>query len=307
MYTCLDCSGLAQQLRTRLHHQNYLTQSPNVTPPSPIQSVHRPGHLRTVSIVPKCLLASMLEMKWQHAFCRESAVGSNSSVNGYKYDNLNRKDRHCYLDALPMLCVPDFNRPAFPSCRNNCGICCGCKRYYRCRHPFHYPRSMQGHHPVALGNLRLLALASHGVICRNAKWKLPALDFLPGALKVAARNPCCTRARQVCRTRGAQTSSCNVGTGDGTMKKKQPVKPFHIDIVPSSKPAIHQSRLPTFKMNALLRCSKQVLQHGSRSFASSPHPDRKVALLGAAGGIGQPLGLLLKVLVKKSASLTDIE
>ena len=48
-------------------------------------------------------------------------------------------------------------------------------------------------------------------------------------------------------------------------------------------------------MNALLRSSKQALQHASRSFASSPHPDRKVALLGAAGGIGQPLGLLLKV------------
>lgn len=49
------------------------------------------------------------------------------------------------------------------------------------------------------------------------------------------------------------------------------------------------------KMNALLRSSKQALQHAGRSFASSPHPDRKVALLGAAGGIGQPLGLLLKV------------
>ena len=48
-------------------------------------------------------------------------------------------------------------------------------------------------------------------------------------------------------------------------------------------------------MNALLRSSKQALQHGTRSFASGPHPERKVALLGAAGGIGQPLGLLLKV------------
>lgn len=48
-------------------------------------------------------------------------------------------------------------------------------------------------------------------------------------------------------------------------------------------------------MNALLRSSRQALQHASRSFASSAHPDRKVALLGAAGGIGQPLGLLLKV------------
>lgn len=48
-------------------------------------------------------------------------------------------------------------------------------------------------------------------------------------------------------------------------------------------------------MNALLRSSRQALQHANRSFASSAHPDRKVALLGAAGGIGQPLGLLLKV------------
>lgn len=62
------------------------------------------------------------------------------------------------------------------------------------------------------------------------------------------------------------------------------------------EPATHQiDDLILSKMNALLRSSKQALQHASRSFASSPHPDRKVALLGAAGGIGQPLGLLLKV------------
>lgn len=48
-------------------------------------------------------------------------------------------------------------------------------------------------------------------------------------------------------------------------------------------------------MNALFRSSKQALQHAGRSFASGPHPERKVALLGAAGGIGQPLGLLLKI------------
>ena len=59
-------------------------------------------------------------------------------------------------------------------------------------------------------------------------------------------------------------------------------------------------------MNALLRSSKQALQHASRSFASSPHPDRKVALLGAAGGIGQPLGLLLKVHSVARFSMADV-
>lgn len=33
----------------------------------------------------------------------------------------------------------------------------------------------------------------------------------------------------------------------------------------------------------------------NRSFSSSSTPQRKVAVLGAAGGIGQPLGLLLKL------------
>lgn len=32
-----------------------------------------------------------------------------------------------------------------------------------------------------------------------------------------------------------------------------------------------------------------------RSFSSEPAPERKVAVLGAAGGIGQPLALLMKL------------
>ena len=60
-------------------------------------------------------------------------------------------------------------------------------------------------------------------------------------------------------------------------------------------------------MNALLRSSKQALQHAGRSFASSPHPDRKVALLGAAGGIGQPLGLLLKVHIVMRVLMADVQ
>lgn len=62
------------------------------------------------------------------------------------------------------------------------------------------------------------------------------------------------------------------------------------------EPATHQVDIcQRSNMNALLRSSRQALRHANRSFASSAHPDRKVALLGAAGGIGQPLGLLLKV------------
>ncbi|PIN16571.1 malate dehydrogenase [Handroanthus impetiginosus] len=33
----------------------------------------------------------------------------------------------------------------------------------------------------------------------------------------------------------------------------------------------------------------------SRGFSSAPAPERKVAILGAAGGIGQPLSLLMKL------------
>ena len=48
-------------------------------------------------------------------------------------------------------------------------------------------------------------------------------------------------------------------------------------------------------LNALRRSSQIALQNAGRSFASNTYPERKVALLGAAGGIGQPLGLLLKI------------
>lgn len=48
-------------------------------------------------------------------------------------------------------------------------------------------------------------------------------------------------------------------------------------------------------MQALARATKEVVRAaGARGFASSV-PDRKVAVLGAAGGIGQPLSLLMKV------------
>ncbi len=36
---------------------------------------------------------------------------------------------------------------------------------------------------------------------------------------------------------------------------------------------------------------------GSRGFAAANVPARKVVILGAAGGIGQPLGLLMKVML----------
>jgi hypothetical protein len=49
-------------------------------------------------------------------------------------------------------------------------------------------------------------------------------------------------------------------------------------------------------MRTLLRATQQALRATERTFSSSTaNLDRKVAILGAAGGIGQPLGLLMKV------------
>ena len=48
------------------------------------------------------------------------------------------------------------------------------------------------------------------------------------------------------------------------------------------------------KMRGLLRLSQQALT-ASRAYSSSSTPERKVAILGAAGGIGQPLALLMNV------------
>ena len=53
-------------------------------------------------------------------------------------------------------------------------------------------------------------------------------------------------------------------------------------------------RSTTRKMRGLLRLSQQALA-ASRAYSSSSTPERKVAILGAAGGIGQPLALLMKV------------
>ena len=48
-------------------------------------------------------------------------------------------------------------------------------------------------------------------------------------------------------------------------------------------------------MNSLLKAGKALTVAGARGFASFHVPERKVVVLGAAGGIGQPLGLLMKV------------
>lgn len=49
------------------------------------------------------------------------------------------------------------------------------------------------------------------------------------------------------------------------------------------------------KMYSAWRATKQALSVGGRAYASASPPERKVAVLGAAGGIGQPLALLMKV------------
>ena len=48
-------------------------------------------------------------------------------------------------------------------------------------------------------------------------------------------------------------------------------------------------------MNSLVKAGKTLMVAGARGFAASHVPERKVVVLGAAGGIGQPLGLLMKV------------
>ena len=52
-------------------------------------------------------------------------------------------------------------------------------------------------------------------------------------------------------------------------------------------------------MNSLMRATRQALQMAARSYATKggekDSMPRKVAILGAAGGIGQPLSLLMKV------------
>ena len=50
-------------------------------------------------------------------------------------------------------------------------------------------------------------------------------------------------------------------------------------------------------MNALTRLSKEALKAGARTFASSSLPDRKVAILGAAGTLGKIFFLLLLMFV----------
>ncbi|KAG0519329.1 hypothetical protein BDA96_09G254900 [Sorghum bicolor] len=57
---------------------------------------------------------------------------------------------------------------------------------------------------------------------------------------------------------------------------------------------------------SLLKSSAELLRR-SRGYASSANPERKVAILGAAGGIGQPLSLLMKLNpLVSSLSLYDI-
>jgi malate dehydrogenase len=58
--------------------------------------------------------------------------------------------------------------------------------------------------------------------------------------------------------------------------------------------------------SSLLKSTSELLRR-SRGYSSSANPERKVAILGAAGGIGQPLALLMKLNpLVSSLSLYDI-
>ena len=58
------------------------------------------------------------------------------------------------------------------------------------------------------------------------------------------------------------------------------------------------------RMQAMWGAAKQAVRQGARGYAAAAKPDRKVAVLGAAGGIGQPLGLLMKVRLGEGVSAT---
>ncbi|CAL4901701.1 unnamed protein product [Urochloa decumbens] len=59
--------------------------------------------------------------------------------------------------------------------------------------------------------------------------------------------------------------------------------------------------------SAVLKSTSELLRRGRRGYSSSATPERKVAILGAAGGIGQPLALLMKINpLVSSLSLFDI-
>jgi malate dehydrogenase len=59
---------------------------------------------------------------------------------------------------------------------------------------------------------------------------------------------------------------------------------------------------------SMMRSASQLLRRRRRSYSSaSGQPERKVAIVGAAGGIGQPLALLMKLNpLVSSLSLYDI-
>ena len=58
--------------------------------------------------------------------------------------------------------------------------------------------------------------------------------------------------------------------------------------------------------SSLLKSTSELLRR-TRGYSSSAKPERKVAILGAAGGIGQPLSLLMKLNpLVSSLSLYDI-
>ncbi|CAN6327196.1 unnamed protein product [Urochloa humidicola] len=59
--------------------------------------------------------------------------------------------------------------------------------------------------------------------------------------------------------------------------------------------------------SSLLKSTSELLRRSRRRYSSSATPERKVAILGAAGGIGQPLALLMKINpLVSSLSLFDI-
>ncbi|CAL4909652.1 unnamed protein product [Urochloa decumbens] len=59
--------------------------------------------------------------------------------------------------------------------------------------------------------------------------------------------------------------------------------------------------------SAVLKSTSELLRRSRRGYSSSATPERKVAILGAAGGIGQPLALLMKINpLVSSLSLFDI-
>ena len=139
------------------------------------------------------------------------------------------------------------------------------------RYTFRQKRTVQ--HEEAVGNSKMTELQSlpvfqQGSLSSSTQWR---------GLTAPGWQAASHLGEALCSPRGVQSSACYFATALR---------------ICSADTGIFCST--ACKMRGLLRLSQQALT-ASRAYSSSSTPERKVAILGAAGGIGQPLALLMKV------------